>query len=373
MKRMKIGLIGCGNISNQYLDRAKQFPILEVAAVSDLDLSRAQAQAEKFGVPKACSVEDLLKDESIELVVNLTIPAAHATVALQAIDAGKHVYNEKPLATTADEGRQVIEAAKRKGVRVGCAPDTFMGVGHQTARHAIESGKIGRPIAALAFMLGRGPEGWHPDPEFFYKPGGGPMFDMGPYYLTDLINLLGPIKRVCGMSGILQPDRTIGTGSKTKAGQKILVETDDHVAGSLEFASGAIATLVTSFATKHAQYNNKNPIQVIGTEGTLLVPDPNIFDGEVLFKKDGMQDWEKLEPTHHHPGGRSLGVADMAHAIRSPHSRPHRASGEQAFAVLDAMQGFIVSSETGRYHELQVDYQRPAMMPTNASDGVLDD
>ena len=371
MKRMKIALIGAGNISNQYLDRAKQFPILDVAAVADLDVSRAKAQAEKYGVPKACTVEELLKDPEIELVVNLTIPAAHATVALQAIAAGKHVYSEKPLAVTVDDGKKVMDAAKAKGVRVGCAPDTFLGTGHQTARAAIEDGKIGRPVAALAFMMGRGPEGWHPDPEFYYKPGGGPMFDMGPYYLTDLINLLGPIKRVCGISGILQPDRKIGKGGKEKEGRKILVETDDHVAGTIEFTSGAIGTIVTSFATQHSQYNGNQPIQVMGTEGTLLVPDPNRFEGDVLLKKDGMQDWEKLEPTHNHPGGRSLGVADMAHAIRS--GRQHRANGEQAFAVLAAMAGFIKSSETGQYEELTVDYKKAPMLPRDAKDGVLDD
>lgn len=368
MKPMNIGVIGCGNISGAYLGAAKQFPILSIARLADLDVSRAKAQAEKHGVPAAGTVDELLRDDSIELVINLTIPAVHAQVALQIIEAGKHMYVEKPLAVTVADGQKVLDAAKRKNVRVGCAPDTFLGTGHQTARHAIESGKIGRPIAALAFMLCGGHETWHPDPEFYYKPGGGPMFDMGPYYLTDLINLVGPIKRVCGVAGIQQPDRTIT--SKPKHGTKIAVQTPDHVAGTIEFAGGAIGTIVQSFAVKHA-HTGGAPIQVIGTEGTILVPDPNGFEGDVKFKQDGMQDWEVLPTTHAYPTGRSLGVADMAHAIRS--GREHRANGEQAFAVLDAMAGFLESSKTGKYHELRVDYKKPAMMPTDAADGVLDD
>lgn len=366
MQPFPIALVGCGNISGQYLERAQQFPILNIAAVSDIDVGRATAQAEKFGVPKACTPEQVYADPSIELVVNLTIPAVHAEVSLQAIEAGKHVYSEKPLAATTQQAKRVLDAARKKDVRVGCAPDTFMGIGHQTVRHAIESGVIGRPVSALAFMLSRGPEPWHPDPEFFYQPGGGPMLDMGPYYLTALVNLLGPIRRVCGMSGILQPDRVVGSGPKK--GKKLAVETDDHVAGTVEFTSGAIATIVTSFAAQHV--HPLKHIQVIGTEGTLVVPDPNHFDGDVLLFKDGFPDWQKLDYTHDHPPGRSLGVADMAHAIRG--GREHRASGELAFAVLSAMEGFVESSRTGRYCELTVDYAKPAMMPTGAKNGVLD-
>ncbi len=365
---VNVALIGCGNISNQYLERAKQFPILKMHACSDLDLARAKAQAEKHGVPNAWSVDEVLSDPSIEIVVNLTIPAAHAEVSIRALEAGKHVYSEKPLATTTDDGRRILDTARARSRRVACAPDTFLGIGHQTARHAIDSGMIGRPVAALALMLSRGPEGWHPDPAFFYQPGGGPMFDMGPYYLTELINLMGPIARVCGISGVLQPDRVVGSGANE--GTRLNVTTDDHIAGSMQFAGGGIGTIVTSFASKHAEYDRRHPIQIIGTEGTLRVPDPNAFEGDVLFKKDGVEEWQTLEPTHNHPGGRSLGVADLAHAIRT--GRPHRATGELAFAVLDAMEGFIASSQAGRYRELSVDYAKPAMMPTNAKDGILD-
>jgi predicted dehydrogenase len=368
MKRMKIGVIGCGNISSQYLDRCRAFPVLEVAGCADLDVTRARAQAEKFGVPRACGVDELLADGEIELVVNLTVPAVHAEVALRAIESGKHVYGEKPLAVTPAEGRAVLSAAAARGVRVGNAPDTFLGTGHQTVRHVIDSGRIGRPVAAVCLLLCAGHEHWHPDPAFYYKPGGGPMFDMGPYYLTALINLFGPMKRVCGMAGILRPDRTIT--SKPRFGTPIKVETEDHVAGHIEFTSGAIATIVTTFAARHAAYDGKHPIQVFGTDGTLQVPDPNGFEGTVLLRTTEMAGWEEVAPTHRYPNGRGLGVADMAHAILN--GRDHRASGGQAMAVLDAMQGFLTSSHEGRYHDMAVDYHKPAMMPTEASDGVLD-
>lgn len=366
---MRIGIVGCGNISNQYCKAGRQFPILDLAACADIDLDRAKAKAKEHNIPVACTVEELLADDSIELVLNLTIPAAHAAVALKAIAAGKHVYGEKPLAINTDEGQRVLEAAKAKGVRVGSAPDTFLGTGHQTARRVIDEGLIGRPVAASGLMLGHGAEGWHPNPEFFYKPGGGPMFDMGPYYIAAMINMLGPITRVTGMAGIQIPERVIS--SKPLFGQKIVVETPDHAAGQLQFANGTIATLTTSFVTWHGRYDASHPITIYGTEGTLAVPDPNCFDGDVLVRLAKDSDWHKVEVKHQHPNGRSLGLADMATAIR--HDRPHRANSDVAFATLGAMQGFLDAARTGTHVTFAGDYQRPAMLPTGLSgDGVLD-
>ncbi|MEM1109353.1 MAG: Gfo/Idh/MocA family oxidoreductase [Planctomycetota bacterium] len=369
MAPVKIGFIGCGNISTQYLEASKQFPILEVAALSDLDLSRAKAQAEKFGVLKACGVDELLADESIEIVVNLTIPAVHAKVSLQAIAAGKHVYTEKPLAVNTDEGRSILDAAKAKGVRVGNAPDTFLGTSHQACRTLIESGAIGIPVAATAFMLCPGHESWHPDPDFYYQPGGGPMFDMGPYYLTALVNMLGPITRVSGEAGIQINPRTIT--SEAKNGEQITVNTPDHVAGSLRFQSGCLGTIVTSFATRFPPYDTTNPITIYGTEGTLKVPDPNHFDGPVFLQKIGEDEYQQIDVNHTHPNGRSLGIADLATAIRS--GRDHRANERLAFCVLEAMQGMLDSSDTGQHIELDIDFEKPAAMPEGLKDGVLDD
>ncbi|MEM6458233.1 MAG: Gfo/Idh/MocA family oxidoreductase [Planctomycetota bacterium] len=368
MQPVKIGLIGCGNISDQYLDKARQFPVLDVAAVSDLDVERAKSQAEKYGVPKACSVDELLTDESIELVVNLTIPAAHAEVSLAAIDRGKHVYAEKPLAVNTDEGRAILGAAAAKGVRVGNAPDTFLGTSHQACRALIESGAIGRPVAATAFMIIPGHETWHPDPAFYYRPGGGPMFDMGPYYLTALINMLGPIDRVSAEAGIQVTPRTIT--SQPKHGQTVVVETPDHVAGTIRFADGCLATIVTSFAGHHAPYERKTPITIYGTEGTLQVPDPNGFNGPIRLQAVGDDTPRDVEVKHSHPNGRSLGVADLATALRS--GRPHRANHRMAFNVLEAMQGFLASSDRGQHVTVESDFTKPTPVPEGLTDGVLD-
>lgn len=366
MQRVKVGVVGCGNICNQYFKASRQFPILDIVACADLDLDRAKAKAREYAIPRACTTEDLIGQDDIEIVVNLTIPAAHHEIALATLEAGKHAYSEKPMAVTSQQGQEILDLAAKKGLRVGCAPDTFLGTSHQTCRKLIEDGAIGQPLAATAYMMGRGHESWHPSPAFYYKPGGGPMFDMGPYYLTAMINLLGPIARVAGMTGILIPERTIT--SEPLKGQQIHVETPDHFSGSMQFKQGAIGTIITSFATMGAA--DTNCITVFGTGGTLKVPDPNNFDKPVNLTTDGKM-WEDVPIEHTHPNGRSLGVADMAHAIRS--GRPHRASGEQAFCVLDAMEGFMTSSDSGTYHELKTDFTRPALMPVDLADGVLDD
>lgn len=368
MERMKVGIIGCGAISSNYLTNAQNLPILEVVACADLDLERAQAKAAEFNVPKACTPEALIADPEVEVVLNLTIPAAHASVALAAIAAGKHVYNEKPLAITRADGMQIVQAAREREVLVGCAPDTFLGAGLQTVRKAVDDGLIGRPVAFTAFMLGRGPESFHPSPEFFYEPGGGPMFDMGPYYLTALLNLFGAVRRIQGAASIAIPERTILKGPRE--GAKLPVSTPDHVCGTLEFECGVVGTLLTSFAIAHGEYDRSYPITLYGTEGALRVPDPNYFDGEVWVRRLDDAEWQPVPHSIPTGYGRSIGLADLAYAVRS--GRPHRASGDQGLAVLDLMQGFLDSSASGSAYTPAVPYQRPAPLP-NLPFGHLDE
>ncbi|HEY3377429.1 MAG TPA: Gfo/Idh/MocA family oxidoreductase [Armatimonadota bacterium] len=366
ISKTKIGVIGCGNISGAYLGAGQKFEILEIAACADLDLARAQAKAEEFGVPKACSVQELLADPEIAIVVNLTIPIAHADVALQAIAAGKSVYNEKPLAITREDGQRMLAAAAAKGVRVGCAPDTFLGGGHQTCRKLIDDGWIGTPIAATAFMTCHGHESWHPAPEFYYKVGGGPMFDMGPYYLTDLVNLVGPVRRVTGSTRVTFPERTIT--SQPLCGTNIAVDVPTHVVGVLDFANGAIGTIITSFDVWAAELPR---IEIYGTEGTLSVPDPNGFGGPVRVRRAGASDWSDVPLTHGYAENyRSIGVADMAYALRS--GRPHRASGALAYHVLDIMHAVHDASNEGKHIELTSGVERPAALPLGLREGQLD-
>ncbi len=366
MAAVGIGIIGCGNISSNYLRNSKNFPNLFIKRLADLDVDRAKAKAEEFDVPESGSVDQLLADDDVQIVLNLTIPAAHLPVAKQALEAGKHVYNEKPLGAFRDEGLAIMKLAEAKGLRVGAAPDTFLGAGHQTARKLIDDGKIGKPLAGTAFMMGAGHESWHPAPEFYYEKGGGPMFDMGPYYLTALMNMLGPIRRVMGVTGIQKPVRTIT--SEPKKGQTIEVKTPDHVAGTVEFENGAIITVVTSFAVRAQKHSR---IEIYGEEGSLSVPDPNGFDGEVEFNPGGKGvEWETMSHTHCTGYGRSAGLSDMAAAIAS--GRPHRASGQLAMAVLDVMQGFLDSSDSGSAFEPGVKADRPAAMPVGLTLGEMD-
>lgn len=367
-EKVRIGVVGCGAISANYLRNARNLPILEVAACADLDLDRARSVAAEFEVPKACTVDELLADPDLQVVVNLTVPAAHAPVALQALENGKHVYNEKPWALEREEGRRLLDQLANAGLRGGCAPDTVLGAGIQTARKVIDDGLIGRPVAFTGFMLGRGPERFHPNPAFFYQPGGGPMFDMGPYYLTALLNLLGPVKRISGAASIAIRDRVVAKGPLE--GHPIEVRTPDHVCGLLEFENGAVGTLVTSFAVMHGVYDPKHPIVIYGTEGAIQVPDPNFFDGTVLLKREGDAEWQEVPHDFPVGYGRSVGVADMAHALAT--GRPHRCSAEQAFAVLDLMQGFLESSESGTDYRPTHSYQRPAPMRPDLPFGVLD-
>src|SRR5262249_21803440 len=318
-----------------------------------------------FGVP-ALRVDQLLKRDDIEIVVNLTVPLAHTDVSLAILNAGKHVHSEKPLGVSVAEARKVMDLAEAKGLRVGCAAGTFPGGGHQTARKAIDDGAIGRPVAGTAFFMNPGHERWHPAPGFYYLRGGGPMLDMGPYYITDLIQLLGPIASVMGSVAKPRPERLIT--SQPLNGTLIPVEVATHVAGLLEFASGAVVSIVMSFdVPKH----NHSPIEIYGTEGSLLVPNPNRFGGDVSMAKKG-GDWQSVAHTHGNVDGefRSIGVADLAAAIAT--GRPHRASGALALHALEAMEGFQISSDEGRRVKLDTTVERPAMMTPGLPTGHID-
>jgi predicted dehydrogenase len=357
MSKVKVGIVGCGNISHVYFTNLKKYPEVDLVAAADLDLARAQQRAEEFGLEKAYTVDQLMADPEIEIVVNLTIPIAHAAVCLQALEAGKHVYVEKPIVVTREEGKQVLALAAEKGLRVASAPETFLGGGIQTCRKLIDDGAIGKPISAAGFMLCGGHENWHPDPEFYYQIGGGPMFDMGPYYLTAFVTLLGPIRRVTGSAVISYPERTIT--SEKKRGNKIKVETPTHLAGVLDFESGAVGTLITSFDTMAG--TSLPNIEIHGSAGTLLVPDPNGFGGTVKLRRAGGE-WEEIELTHGYTdNNRGIGVADMARAIKE--GGQHRANGAMAYHVLEAMHGIHDASRDGKHYTMESTCERPEPMP----------
>ena len=358
MGKVKIGIVGCGNISDIYLTNCRTYEGLEVVRLADLDLQRAAAKAAQYGIPKSGSLADLLADPAVDIVLNLTIPAAHADVSIAALEAGKHVYSEKPLAVTLEDGQRIVDLARRKGLRVGVAPDTVLGGGIQTCRKLIDDGKIGTPVAATAFMMYGGPESWHPNPGFLYEIGAGPMFDMGPYYLSTFITLLGSIRRVTGSAVITYPERLIT--SEPLRGQMIKVQTPTHVAGVLDFAGGAVATLITSFDVKGG--TSLPAIEIYGSEGSLLVPDPNMFDGPVKIRKPGWeQEWQDVPLTHGNTGNaRGIGLLDMAQALRN--DADHRASAEVALQTLEAMHGFHIASHEERHYHMQSVCERPAAM-----------
>ncbi len=354
MKKTGIGIIGCGNISGIYFKNlCTTFKNIEVKACADLIPKRAEAKINDYPEVQLSSLAEILANPEIEIIVNLTTPPGHFPVAMQAVQAGKHVHSEKPLVLTRDEGLQLLNIARENGVRVGGAPDTFMGGGIQTCRSIIDKGEIGQPIGAHAFMLCHGHENWHPDPEFYYKEGGGPMFDMGPYYLTALVSLLGPVKRVTGSTRISFPERTIT--SDNKYGEKIKVEVPTHVTGVLDFASGAIGTITTSFDVWAA---NVPRIEIFGTEGSLNVPDPNTFGGTPMIRRTDDDDWREVPLSHSYTeNSRGIAIADMAAAINE--GRSHRASGDLAYHILDIMHAIQDASDTGRHVLLESSCERP--------------
>lgn len=354
LKPLRIAIVGTGKISGAYLSTLERLTSVELTAVTDLDRGRAEAVAAQYGseVAVADSVTDLVARDDVDAVLNLTVPAAHADVALRALGAGKHVYGEKPLAANREEADAVLAAAREAGLRVGCAPDTVLGTGTQTARKAVDDGLIGRPVAATAFMTSAGHEKWHPDPEFYYRPGGGPLLDMGPYYLSALVHLLGPVTKVTGAASRPRAERTIGSGPR--AGHSFPVEVDTHITGTLEHAGGALSTLIMSFDVRAARLPR---IEVHGSDASLSVPDPNNFEGAVeIHRGDG---WETLAPSAGYPdAGRGTGLADLSEALSV--GRPHRASAEVAAHVLDIMLTLMDAADQGRALPVTSTCERPA-------------
>ena len=359
----QIGIIGCGNISDAYFATNARFSFLDVAACADLNLDAARAKAAQWGIARAGSVEELLADQSIEFVINLTIPAAHGPVMLQCLEAGKSVYTEKPFTVTREEARQIIALARAKGLRVGSAPDTFLGGAHQTVRELVDAGEIGEIVAATAFMAGHGHESWHPSPAFYYQRGGGPMFDMGPYYLTDLVQLIGPIQRIAGATRVTFPRREIT--SEPLRGTLMEVEVPTHIAGTLEFANGAVVSMMTSF---DVWGHNLPHLEIHGTRGSISVPDPNGFGGVPRIRRAGASEWEEVALTHGYTeNARGIGMADMVRALQT--GRDHRCNERLAYHVLDAMHAFHDSSDAGRFIELTSTCERPALL----RDGELEE
>jgi len=354
-KPLNVGIIGCGAIIAQYLANFPRLETIKLVAVADLDPARAQAVADGYDGVRAMSVDGLLAADDVDLVLNLTIPAAHAEVALNAIAAGKSVYGEKPLAATTAEARQVLDAARDAGVVVGCAPDTVLGTGVQTARKAIDDGLIGAPISATATMMTPGHERWHPNPDFYYQPGGGPLLDMGPYYVSALVNLLGPVVSVIGAASHTRTQRTIGAGPRE--GEVIPVNIDSHVTGILVHATGAVSTLVMSFDAVQTKSSN---IEVHGELGSLVVPDPNHFDGGVELFSLGADAWETLPVSAGYvDSGRGFGIADLA---ATPEGSEPRAGGLLAYHVLEVMESVLESARSGSAVPIHSTASRPDLV-----------
>ncbi|MFN8372624.1 MAG: Gfo/Idh/MocA family oxidoreductase [Anaerolineae bacterium] len=357
--KLNVGIIGVGNISPAYIKGCRAFDILNLVGSADMNTARNKEVAAEHNMKAYDSVDSLLADPGIDIVINLTVPLVHAEVSQKIIAAGKHVYTEKPLSVLLDDARALLDAANAKGLRVGSAPDTFLFSQHQSARKLLDDGAIGKPVAAVGFMAGRGPEGWHPNPDFFYKVGGGPMLDMGPYYVTCLINLLGPVKAVTGSTRISYPERV------AKDGHHIKVDVPTHVTGTIEFVSGAVATLIMSF---DVMGHNLPQMEVYGERGTLRIPDPNGWNPREIMLFNG--EWHTESEVYRTEWARGIGVADMAYGII--YGRPHRASGALAFHALEVMHAFGEASNTGKAVEIQSTIERPTLMPVGLPERQLD-
>jgi predicted dehydrogenase len=349
--RVGVGVIGAGVISGTYLENMTRFPDLEVLFIADLISDRAREQAEAYGVPGHGTVDELLAIEEIEIVVNLTLPAFHTEVGHRIVAAGKHVWSEKPLAMDAESGAELLAAADASGLRVACAPDTVLGAGIQTAMRAIERGDIGRPLTATTMFHVPGPDAWHPNPEFLFALGAGPLFDMGPYYITTLVNAFGSASRVSAVSSTSRQTRTIGSGAR--AGEQFSVEVPTHHAALLTFEGGQSAQSTFSFqnALPRAGF-----VEISGSEGTIVLPDPNTFDGESTLWLFG-QDEPTTLPAEGSTWGRGSGVLDLARAIRE--GCPERASGAIAAHVLDVLLATASAAETGTVVEIPSRIERP--------------
>lgn len=362
-----VGIIGCGNISAAYLQLAPLFKGYEILAVADINMDNAKARAEEFGV-RAHTVVDLLASDDIDLVINLTIPAAHLEVSRSIIEAGKHVYSEKPFVLNLAEAQELGALAKAKGVRVGSAPDTFMGASHQLARKLVDDGSIGQVTSGTAIVMSHGMEHWHPNPDFFFKKGGGPILDLGPYYLCNLVQLLGPVAKVSSFVNSASATRTISNGPRD--GETVPVETPTTIHSLLSFESGAVITLLASWDV----WKNDHPImELYGTEGTMTVPDPNFFGGDLLVSE---RDGENTAISWDHPFGvpnfedvhanyRGAGLADMCLSINE--GRPHRCNDAFATHVVEVMTAILDAGENGEVMTMTTTCERPEVLgPTEA-------
>ncbi len=370
MCTLGVGIIGCGSISTTYLKFAPLFKGLEVRAVADINMSAAQSRANDYNI-RAESVDDLLAANDIDVVVNLTIPEAHFDLTKRILEAGKHAYSEKPLVLTLDQGKALRDLAESKGLRVGSAPDTFLGGAHQQARAVIDDGQIGRVIGGTCHVMSRGMEHWHPNPDFFFQPGAGPILDLGPYYITNLIQLIGPVKAVCAMTAASFPTRTIGNGARE--GEEIPVNTPTNIHALLEFENGAIVTLGASWDIRAHTHPN---MELYGTEGTMQVPDPNFFGGDAMVS-DQAGDLHPL-PGSEHPFGvpneihgedrplanyRTAGLADMVQAILE--GRSHRCNIDLALHAVDVMTSILDAGEDRRWVETSTTCTRPDPLTEN--------
>ncbi|MDA3949661.1 MAG: Gfo/Idh/MocA family oxidoreductase [Spirochaeta sp.] len=385
MKQLNVGVIGLGDISSVYLNNLKIYEVIQLTACASRSLEKAERHARAHGIARAyASGLELIADPEIDIVLNLTTPDVHGSYNVAALEAGKHLYTEKPLAATLAESREIMRIANEKGLRVGSAPDTFLGGRLQTVRALLDAGTIGDVFGASAFVVNHGHEWHHPNPAFFYEQGAGPLLDIGPYYVTALLSLLGPVMRCSAMSARPFPERIIPVGDRK--GEVIPVEMDTHLTGNLEFASGAVATVVTSFDVWGSELPR---IELYGTKGAVCIRDidplsgPNLFGGPVLLMTEENYRWKTQPPpqplipwkevpverpfseTGHDANSRGIGLVDMAYAIRD--GRPHRASGAMAFNAMEAMFGMITSAEERRFVEMESTFDRPAPLPAERS------
>ncbi|MGO4237796.1 Gfo/Idh/MocA family protein [Pseudarthrobacter sp. YAF2] len=352
-----VAVIGAGNISKQYLDNLMVFPDLKVHIIADLFEEAAQARAKEYGIPEWGGVEKALNHPDVEIIVNLTIPAAHVEVAAAAVNAGKHVWTEKPFSLDRESGLGLLKTADAAGIRLGCAPDTFLGAGIQTALRLIQRGDIGTPLTAMTMFQTPGPESWHPNPAFLFQHGAGPLFDMGPYYLTALVQAFGSIRKVAAVGSKAKDVRVIGSGPK--AGQEFTVEVPTHVSAIAQFDGGASSHSVFSFESPRERAGF---VEITGTEATISLPDPNEFDGDVRIWKAGDKDWTVI-PATGPADGRGLGVLDMARSIRA--GVPHRATGDLAYHVLDIMVSISESIDAGTFVDVESSAPASAALPVD--------
>ena len=361
MKPVKTGIIGCGMISEIYLKNCcDTFRITNVVACADLDMQKAKEKAEKFGI-EACTVDEILSNKEIEAIINLTVPVAHAEISKKILIAGKHAYSEKPLAIELSDGEELKGVSEKTGLCLGAAPDTFLGGGIQSAKKLIDDGLIGDPITVNAFLMTRGPENFHPNPDFFYQYGGGPLLDFGPYYITTMVSLLGAITKVSAFAKMTYPERVI-MGNNPRKGEKIKVEIPTHYSAIFEFERGITGTMTVSFDLPYPYWESKLPyIQIEGSKGSIIIPDPNKFEGPVLLRKLNGE-YEEMPLTHSFiENMRGMGFAYMLN--KRSNQKDYKGNGDLALHVLDVMTGIDRSAQTGNVYSVKHKFQMPESLP----------